>query len=177
MDRSVSSAGATAAGWQSIMTAFSATCPSPTELAGDSLQRLPPSPSLRVLTLTPFYPSQEEPTQGCFIAEPLRDLQQHGVHTRVFAVDPFYRRRKHPIQSEIDSCCHSYFSLPGNVGLAFAGEFLARSLLRELRNRSRIPPFDLIHAHAALPCGQAAMMIGRELGVPFVVSVHGLDAF
>src|SRR5262249_37832142 len=61
--------------------------------------------------------------------------------------------------------------------LPFAGEFLARSLLRELRNGSRIPPFDLIHAHAALPCGQAAMIIGRELGVPFVVSVHGLDAF
>lgn len=36
---------------------------------------------------------------------------------------------------------------------------------------------DLIHAHAALPCGYAAALIGRELGIPFVITVHGLDAF
>ena len=38
-------------------------------------------------------------------------------------------------------------------------------------------PIDVIHAHAALPCGHAAMLLARELGIPFVVSVHGLDAF
>jgi glycosyltransferase involved in cell wall biosynthesis len=38
-------------------------------------------------------------------------------------------------------------------------------------------PFDVIHAHGALPCGQAARTFSRELKIPFVVSVHGLDAF
>ena len=36
---------------------------------------------------------------------------------------------------------------------------------------------DLIHAHAALPCGHAASLLSRELKIPFVVTVHGLDAF
>ena len=36
---------------------------------------------------------------------------------------------------------------------------------------------SLIHAHAALPCGQAAMLLARDLGIPFVVTVHGLDVF
>jgi glycosyltransferase involved in cell wall biosynthesis len=36
---------------------------------------------------------------------------------------------------------------------------------------------DLIHAHAALPCGDAAMRLSRKFGIPFVVSVHGLDVF
>lgn len=36
---------------------------------------------------------------------------------------------------------------------------------------------DLIHAHGALPCGHAAMLLSRELKIPFVVSVHGLDAY
>jgi glycosyltransferase involved in cell wall biosynthesis len=35
----------------------------------------------------------------------------------------------------------------------------------------------VIHAHAALPCGQAAMLLARDLGIPFVVTVHGLDTY
>jgi glycosyltransferase involved in cell wall biosynthesis len=35
----------------------------------------------------------------------------------------------------------------------------------------------LIHAHAALPCGHAAALIKQDLGIPFVVSVHGRDVF
>jgi glycosyltransferase involved in cell wall biosynthesis len=38
-------------------------------------------------------------------------------------------------------------------------------------------PIDLIHAHAALPCGHAAALLSRELGIPFVVTVHGLDVY
>jgi glycosyltransferase involved in cell wall biosynthesis len=38
-------------------------------------------------------------------------------------------------------------------------------------------PIDLIHAHGALPCGHAAALLSRHLNIPFVVTVHGLDAF
>jgi glycosyltransferase involved in cell wall biosynthesis len=72
---------------------------------------------------------------------------------------------------------HNYFCLPGNVGLSTSGAFLARSLRPHLaRAQSRIP-FDLIHAHAALPCGEAAARLSQALGIPFVVTAHGLDAF
>ena len=40
-----------------------------------------------------------------------------------------------------------------------------------------VSPFDLIHAHGALPCGHAAMCLSKSLKIPFVVTVHGLDAF
>ena len=43
-----------------------------------------------------------------------------------------------------------------------------------MHRRNRI---DLIHAHSALPCAHAAMLLSREMGIPYVVSVHGLDAF
>jgi glycosyltransferase involved in cell wall biosynthesis len=49
--------------------------------------------------------------------------------------------------------------------------------MKAIRNMHRLQEFDLIHAHGALPCGHAAMLIGRELRIPFAVSVHGLDAF
>jgi teichuronic acid biosynthesis glycosyltransferase TuaC len=40
-----------------------------------------------------------------------------------------------------------------------------------------VKPIDVIHAHAALPCGHAAALLSRRLNIPFVVTVHGLDVF
>jgi glycosyltransferase involved in cell wall biosynthesis len=46
-----------------------------------------------------------------------------------------------------------------------------------VRELQRLGQIDLVHAHAPLPCGHAAMLLHAELGLPYVVSVHGLDAF
>jgi len=35
--------------------------------------------------------------------------------------------------------------------------------------------YDLIHAHQALPDGAVAAHLGRDLGVPYLVTVHGAD--
>ena len=133
--------------------------------------------ALRVLTLTPFYPSTQDPAQGCFVAEPLACTEQLRIVNEVIAVEPFYRRRFRALDSSVSSQWRSYFSLPGNLGLATAGSFLAAGLTSAVRRLHRQNPFNLIHAHAALPCGQAAAALSQELNIPFVVSVHGLDAF
>jgi glycosyltransferase involved in cell wall biosynthesis len=132
---------------------------------------------LRVLTLTPFYPSAEDGSQGGFIAGPLNWMEREEVENQVIAVQPFYRGRLHAADSKISSRWETYFSLPGNLGLPTAGAFLAASLTTTGGKRHRLEGFDLIHAHGALPCGHAAMLMSRELGVPFMVSVHGLDVF
>jgi glycosyltransferase involved in cell wall biosynthesis len=132
---------------------------------------------LRVLTLTPFYPSEEDPAQGCFISEPLEELKRQGVISHVIAVQPFYRGRAHPVRSEACSSWNAYFSVPGNLGLPLSGKFLATRLIRQVRNLHCYKPFDLIHAHSALPCGAAALSLSKKLGIPFVVTVHGLDAY
>src|SRR5439155_8234248 len=36
-------------------------------------------------------------------------------------------------------------------------------------------PFELVHAHYALPAGGAALPFAKERGLPLVVSVHGGD--
>jgi len=132
---------------------------------------------IQVLTLTPFYPSERDDAGGCFVAEPLDWLAKAGVANSVLAVQPFYRNQLRVRQSERAAQWLRYFSLPGGFGLPTAGAFLfARivGLVRELQRANRI---DLIHAHAPLPCGHAAMLLGEELGLPYVVTVHGLDAF
>lgn len=131
---------------------------------------------LRALTLTPFYPSAEDPTQGTFVSEPLAYLQSEGISNRTIAVQPLYRRHAHSLPSAPSDNIH-YFCLPSHVGLPTSGQFLSKRLLRSILEEHRRDPFDLIHAHAALPCGHAALLLGKRLGIPFVVSVHGLDAF
>jgi glycosyltransferase involved in cell wall biosynthesis len=133
--------------------------------------------ALRVLTLTPFYPSASDVSQGCFIAEPLVRTSELNISNEVIAVQPFYRRRSRVLKSTVASQAMGYFSLPGNLGLATAGKFLAKRMRNTFAASHTREPFDLIHAHAPLPCGQAAAILGKELGIPFVVSVHGLDAF
>jgi glycosyltransferase involved in cell wall biosynthesis len=132
---------------------------------------------LRVLTLTPFYPSAEDGSQGGFVADPLSRMDTGEAENQVIAVQPFYRGRQHAVDSVVSYRWENYFSVPGNLGLPTAGKFLAASLVRPVREMHGRRAFDLIHAHGALPCGHAASVMGRKLGIPFVVSVHGLDVF
>lgn len=132
---------------------------------------------LHVLTLTPFYLSRQDDAGGCFVAEPLEALSKIGIVNSVFAVQPFYRRKLYARESGVRAEWLRYFSLPGGFGLPTAGAFLFARMVGRIRDLQRLQRIDLIHAHAPLPCGHAAMLVSAELGLPYVVSVHGLDAF
>ena len=131
---------------------------------------------LHVLTLTPFYPSAGDEVSGCFVAETLRQLQGYGVASSVIAVDSIYHGKRRSSQ-ESPADWIRYPQLPGNFGLSSAGKFLGDLLLRRVRQLHRRSPIHVIHAHAALPCGHAAAVLSRGLGIPFVVTIHGLDVF
>ncbi len=132
---------------------------------------------LHILTLTPFYPTREDDAAGCFVAEPLDWLAKRGLRHTVFAVQPFYRGSFHNGSSAIPAKWFRYLALPGGFGLPTAGAFVFARVVGRLRELHHAQKIDLIHAHGPLPCGHAAMLLSGELKVPFVVSVHGLDAF
>jgi teichuronic acid biosynthesis glycosyltransferase TuaC len=132
---------------------------------------------MRVLTLTPFYPTASDDADGCFIAEPLRAMEEFGVNPCVVAVKPLHRGRTGSNSITPVARWVRYPCIPGGVGLASAGAFLHASLISRVRKLHRSQPIDLIHAHAALPCGHAAILLSQELKIPCVVTVHGLDAF
>ncbi len=92
------------------------------------------------------------------------------------AVAPIHHRRKEPSPSAPARWLR-YPQIPGNLGLSSAGRWLYVRLLAEVSRLHREKPIDLIHAHAALPCGHAAALLSRHLNLPFVVTVHGLDVF
>ncbi len=137
--------------------------------------------SIHVLTLTPFFPSAGDEVSGCFIADSIWQLEQSGVASRVVAALPIHYRRREPDPSAPADWVR-YPQIPGNLGLSSAGRWLYLRLraLEMVRRRNRETPIDLIHlihAHSALPCGQAAALLSRHLNIPFVVTVHGLDVF
>lgn len=131
--------------------------------------------SLHVLTLTPFYPSEADDANGCFVSEPLNWLTKSGVRNSVLAVRPVYRRKPPSSSSAVPAAWLRYVSLPGTLGLPTAGAFLFARVVSQLRELNRTQSIDLLHAHGPLPCGHAAMLLGRELNIPYVVSVYGLD--
>jgi glycosyltransferase involved in cell wall biosynthesis len=131
---------------------------------------------LHVLTLTPFYPSRGNDVAGCFVAEPLKMMESLGVESSVQAVQSYYTEKTRA-NAECPAQWTRYASLPGGVGLSSAGAFLFASLISKIRHLHARKPIDLIHAHAALPCGHAASLLTRQLNIPFIVTVHGLDAY
>jgi teichuronic acid biosynthesis glycosyltransferase TuaC len=132
--------------------------------------------ALHVLTLTPFFPSHDNEVSGCFVAESIEPLRDFGVESSVIAVSPIYYPRKLASLSAAAEWVR-YPRIPGNLGLSSAGKFLYARLLGPVRQLHSVRPIDLIHAHAALPCGHAAALLSQRLKIPFVVSVHGLDVF
>jgi teichuronic acid biosynthesis glycosyltransferase TuaC len=137
----------------------------------------PTGQGFHVLTLTPFYPTTQDDAQGCFVAEPLPLISKLGVVNTVMAVQPFYRPYTVANGRVFPARQARFISLPGGFGLPTAGAFLFAQLLGRVRRLHRFKPIHVIHAHAALPCGHAAALLGRELRIPFAVTVHGLDAY
>ena len=131
---------------------------------------------IHVLTLTPFYPSLGD-ERGGFVSEPLGEFAGLGLRSSVLAVRPFYKELVLESKNAPSASWVRYLAFPGNLGLASAGRLLFWRLRGAVRELHASNPIHVLHAHAALPCGEAARLLGRELGIPFVVTVHGLDAY
>src|SRR5581483_9872476 len=132
---------------------------------------------LHVLTVTPFYPTAADDAAGCFVAEPLATTAEFGVKNTVVAVRPLHRSMSSARSAGDKVHWRTFFSIPGNVGLPSSGSLLSASLFSYIQCLHRRERIDVIHAHAPLPCGRAAELLSTRLGIPFVVTVHGLDAF
>jgi teichuronic acid biosynthesis glycosyltransferase TuaC len=141
------------------------------------MDRHPEGSPPHVLTITPFYPTVGDDANGCFVAEPLAALSVAGVRTSVLYAQPFYRAHEQLNATAPPADSLRYFAFPGGLGLASAGAFLFARIVGQVRDLHHRDPIDAIHAHGPLPCGHAAMLVSRELKIPYVVSVHGLDAY
>jgi hypothetical protein len=145
---------------------------------------------VRILTFTTLYPSEARPQHGIFVETRLRKLVESGaVQSRVIAPCPWFpfmsprfgrysdfarvprEEIRYGLQVE-----HPRYPLLPKIGMSSAPIGLFSAVLPLLRRQIREGrDFDLIDAHYFYPDGVAAVLLGRALGRPVVVTARGDD--
>jgi teichuronic acid biosynthesis glycosyltransferase TuaC len=132
---------------------------------------------MRVAVVTEFYPRQADPTLGIWAHRQALATRDAGVEVVVFVLHRMLGRRNaalhQPRLADIDGIrvrYVRYVSPPRPWSYAQWGWWAASGLRRAVRAEGA---FDVVHAHNAVPAGDA--ILRARLGLPLVVSVHGGD--
>jgi teichuronic acid biosynthesis glycosyltransferase TuaC len=148
---------------------------------------------VKVLILAEYYPRAGDPVRGIWAHRQALAAREAGAEVRVLVLHrplpPVASLRERDLtaaraelrqarRSELDGIQVEYLrylSPPRPWSYASWGAWAAPLLARRLRALRLEFPFELIHAHYAVPAGDAAARAAPE--VPLVVSVHGHDVF
>jgi len=144
----------------------------------------------KLLTFTSLYPNAAQPRHGVFVEERLRHVVASGnVMAKVIAPVPWFpfkhaafgryairasvpkREERYGIQIE-----HPRYPVIPKVGMGMAPRLMYRALLPVFRRlETQGQDYDLIDAHYFYPDGVAAVLLGRYLGKPVVITARGTD--
>ena len=148
---------------------------------------------MRVLVVAEYYPRVGDPARGIWAHRQACAARDAGADVRVLVlhrpVPPMrslrdrdarraLRELRQPARREIDGVPVEYLrylSPPRPISYRSWGAWAAPLLGRRLARLEREWRFELIHAHYAVPAGDAALRAAP--GWPLVVSVHGHDVF
>jgi teichuronic acid biosynthesis glycosyltransferase TuaC len=157
------------------------------------------SGSPKVAIVAEFYPSHGDPVLGVWAHRQALAARDAGAEVRVlvlhrlipprasFANGPsgaasalakLVREPRKQTHDGLEISYIPYVSPPRSGSYASWGAWAAPALMLALRRLRRSFGFDLIHAHNAVPAGDAvrrALAGPRSVAVPLVVSVHGGD--
>ena len=147
-------------------------------------------PQVQILTFTTLYPSAARPQHGIFVETRLRKLVESGeVQARIVAPCPWFpftspRFGSYSVLARIPPeevrhglhIDHPRYPLLPKIGMSTAPLALFAAVLPRLRRQIHAGgDFDLIDAHYFYPDGVAAVLLGRALGRPVVVTARGSD--
>ena len=145
----------------------------------------------RVLVVTEYYPRADDPVLGVWAHRQALAARQAGADVRVLvlhrpipplsALRALHVRRAwsvvtQPNRAAIDDVpvrYVRYLSPPRPLSYGSWGAWAAPALRRALADIRREFAFELIHAHYAVPSGDAVRQVAPE--APLVISVHGHD--
>jgi glycosyltransferase involved in cell wall biosynthesis len=141
---------------------------------------------VKVAVVAEFYPWAEDPVLGVWAHRQAIAARDAGADVRVFVLHrlippkadftprSFAAKLRQPRRAQLDGIAVEYVpfvSPPRGRSYGSWGAWAARPLARALRRHD----FDLVHAHNAVPAGDAVLR--ARVTKPLVVSVHGGDVF
>jgi teichuronic acid biosynthesis glycosyltransferase TuaC len=146
---------------------------------------------MRVAIVAEYYPRAADPVLGVWAHRQALAARDAGADVRVLvlhrplpplaalrareagALRAAARQPRHAQLDGIQVTYVPYLSPPRPWSYGAWGAWAAPALRRALRRLREEFPYDLLHAHYAVPAGDAVRRAAR--GVPLVVSVHGGD--
>jgi glycosyltransferase involved in cell wall biosynthesis len=148
----------------------------------------------RVVVVAEFYPSRRDPVLGVWAHRQTLAARDAGADVRVLVLHRLVppraalaagaRQTLHELAARVREPLHQvrdgvpityvpYLSPPRERAYASWGAWAAPALAVALRRLARTFAYDLVHAHNAVPAGDAVRR--ARVGAPLVVSVHGAD--
>ena len=149
---------------------------------------------VRVAVVAEFYPSERDPVMGIWAHRQALAARDAGAEVRVLVLHRLVPPRaalaqgpaaatralrglvgepRRQIRDGLPVAYVPYVSPPRERSYARWGAWAAPALATALRRLRRSHPYSLVHAHNAVPAGDAVRR--ARIGVPLVVSVHGGD--
>jgi len=155
---------------------------------------------VRVVVVAEFYPSRRDPVLGVWAHRQAMAARDAGAEMHVLvlhrlvppraslAAGPaaardslasLVREPRRQVRDGLAVTYVPYLSPPRRRSYATWGSWAAPALALALRGLRRRFAFELIHAHNAVPAGDAVCRAARlaSLDAPLVISVHGGDVF
>jgi len=155
---------------------------------------------VKALVVAEFYPSQRDPVLGIWAHRQALATRDAGAEVRVLvlhrlvppraalAAGPaaaanslasLMREPRNQLRDGLAVTYVPYLSPPRRRSYATWGAWAAPALARALHRLRDKFAFDLIHAHNAVPAGDAVCLAARLRSpqAPLIVSVHGGDVF
>ena len=146
---------------------------------------------MKVLVVAEFYPRVADPTLGIWAHRQALAARDRGADVRVLVLHrpiapvsrfrdpqawkPLLQQPKREQRDGLDVRYLKFLSPPRGRSYAQWGAWAAPGLALELRRIRRAFPYDLIHAHYAIPAADAVLRARDH--TPLVVSEHGGDVF
>lgn len=146
---------------------------------------------MKVLVVAEYYPRANDPVLGIWAHRQAIAARDAGAELRVLVLHrpapslaavragdyrAFGQALRQPARAELDGLRVAYLrylSPPRPWSYDSWGAWAAPALRLALRRLRRSFPFDLIHAHYAVPAGDAVRRAAPQ--IPLIVSVHGHD--
>ncbi|MBE0596686.1 MAG: glycosyltransferase [Desulfuromonadales bacterium] len=143
---------------------------------------------MKILTFTTLFPNSQQPNLGIFIKHRMSAVNKYcDAEVRVVAPVPYFPNL--PINKKwqafsqvpkleiIDSLpvYHPCYLVTPKVGMTCYFLTLAWGAKGIVKKLHKEAPFDLIDAHFVYPDGLAAILLGKMLKIPVVLSARGTD--
>jgi hypothetical protein len=147
---------------------------------------------VKVLVISHLYPSTYNPVYGIFVHEQVKALQEKGAEVHVVSPVPWapfplnFLKSKWKAYSQIplkaqwegvEVSYPRYLAFPKAMFFASSGNRMLRGCEGLIEQIFSVFPFEIIHAHVALPDGFAGMEIAKKYGKPLVVTLHGNEVY